>query len=80
MPKYEDGLKNVGNTAGYKIASSYLREAMNLSVDPCEDFFEFTCGNWIANHPVPFDDYTYSQYENISTKVEEKMRDRNMGQ
>ncbi|KIH68187.1 hypothetical protein ANCDUO_01482 [Ancylostoma duodenale] len=74
-PKCEDDLKNVGNTAGYNLASDILTKAINFSVDPCEDFFEFTCGNWIANHPIPSHKTSYSQFANLSDKVQEKMRE-----
>ncbi|KIH61269.1 hypothetical protein ANCDUO_08465 [Ancylostoma duodenale] len=74
-PKYEDILKNVGNTAGYNVASDFFTKAMNLSVDPCEDFFEFTCGKWIANHPIPNHKSSYSQIENVQDRVLDKMRE-----
>jgi predicted metalloendopeptidase len=26
---------------------------MDKTVDPCEDFYAFTCGNWADEHPTP---------------------------
>lgn len=26
---------------------------MNTSSDPCEDFFQYSCGSWIKDHPIP---------------------------
>lgn len=29
-----------------------LRQNMDFTVKPCDDFYQFECGNWIKNHPV----------------------------
>ena len=34
-------------------AADYIRVAINESVNPCTDFYEFACGGWIANHTIP---------------------------
>ncbi|XP_013387227.1 endothelin-converting enzyme homolog isoform X3 [Lingula anatina] len=34
------------------VASSVIN-AMDLSVDPCEDFYTYVCGGWIKKHPIP---------------------------
>ncbi|CAJ0606368.1 unnamed protein product [Cylicocyclus nassatus] len=74
-PPCEDDVKNIGSSAGYNVASEMLTKSINFSVDPCEDFFEFTCGNWIANHPIPKHKTSYSQFGMLSDKVQEQMRD-----
>ncbi|CAJ0606430.1 unnamed protein product [Cylicocyclus nassatus] len=73
-PPCEDDSKKISFPAGYDIASEYLTKSINFSADPCEDFFEFTCGNWIANHPIPKHRTTYNHFAMLSDKVQEQMR------
>ncbi|XP_053206439.1 neprilysin-2-like isoform X1 [Panonychus citri] len=35
-----------------KKAESILK-SLNLKVSPCDDFYEFSCGNWIKDNPIP---------------------------
>lgn len=32
-------------------AANNLLQSMDTTVDPCEDFYRFTCGNWAEDHP-----------------------------
>ena len=29
--------------------------ALDRTIDPCVDFYQFSCGNWLKNNPIPAD-------------------------
>lgn len=40
-------------TDGCLDAAHYMYNAINHSADPCNDFFEYSCGGWIKKEPIP---------------------------
>src|SRR5581483_6566495 len=44
--------------------------AMDKAVDPCTDFFRYSCGNWIRNNPIPADQAAWDVYSKMQTDNE----------
>jgi len=46
--------------------------SMDRSIDPCTNFFAYSCGGWIKNNPIPPDQSSWDTYS--------KMQDENLAQ
>ncbi|KAJ6500490.1 hypothetical protein C8R45DRAFT_70983 [Mycena sanguinolenta] len=48
------------------ILSASILSSLDESQDPCENFFDFANGGWIADHPLPADKGSFGQFESLA--------------
>ncbi len=56
-------------------ASGLDTAAMNTTVNPCVNFYQYACGNWIANNPIPADRSRWGRFAELGERNEKVLLD-----
>ena len=49
--------------------------SMDRTADPCVDFFQYSCGGWIKNNPIPPDQSSWDTYSKMQDENRFKLRE-----
>jgi endothelin-converting enzyme/putative endopeptidase len=58
-------------TASLVSTSGLDLKSINRMVDPCTDFFQFACGGWTANNPIPADQARWGRFDELQERNNE---------
>ena len=53
------------STSGPKEIPSFDVTAIDKSADPCVDFYQYACGTWMKNNPVPPDKSRWGRFDEL---------------
>jgi putative endopeptidase len=57
-----------------KATANSIVTSLDKTADPCVDFYQFACGGWIKNNPIPADQSIWSRFGELAERNRQELR------
>lgn len=61
-------------TPGCVRAAVKVMDTLDDAIDPCDNFYEFACGNYLKNTPIPDDKVTVDSFSVVRDLVQDQLK------
>lgn len=58
--------------------AAQLLQSMDRTADPCQDFYQYACGNWNKKHIIPDDRPSFNTFEKLHDDLQIKLRSKRL--
>jgi len=65
--------KQKGGDAEKELVSGIVMDNLDTTANPADDFYQFACGGWMKNHPLPAEYSRYGSFDQLGENTEKQL-------